>query len=217
MRKIFYIIILFGYTSFGQQVINYKGESINKMDSQNNKIGLWKIFDLKRNIEAYGEIENNEKFAEINYSINGKLFATQKQDSIVIFYEDNEKIETIFSWKNRENPIIKKDGNPINDVTKKKFFQTAELPAMFYGGAEGIAKFFKKNVDTRIIGDASGKIIIEVVINKDGKVESPMIVSSSIPKLNEECIRVANKMPRWQPGIQQGHFVRTTFRIPLTF
>ena len=217
MRRIFYIIILISYSCFAQQVINYKGESINKMDSENNKIGLWKIFDLKKGIEAYGEIENNEKFAEINYSINGKLFATQKQDSIILFYEDNEKIETIFSWKNRENPIIRKDGNPINDATKKKFFQTAKLPAMFYGGMEAIAKYFKKNVDTRIIDDMSGKIIIEIVINKDGFVENPMIVNSSIPKLNDECIRAAKKMPRWQPGIQQGYFVRTQFRIPLTF
>ncbi len=34
MRIIFYIIILFGYTCFAQQVINYKGESINKMEQE---------------------------------------------------------------------------------------------------------------------------------------------------------------------------------------
>ncbi len=217
MKKILFILTLFGYNCLAQQVINYQGESINKMDSENNKVGFWKIFDLKRGIEAYGEIENNEKFSEINYSINGELFATQKHDWIILIYVDNEKTETIFSWKNRENPIVRKDGNPISEVTKKKFFNTAELPAMFYGGVGAIAKYFKKNVDTRIAGEASGKIIIEVVINKDGNVESPMIVSSTIPQLNEECIRAAKKMPRWQPGIQQGYFVRTKFRIPINF
>lgn len=62
-----------------------------------------------------------------------------------------------------------------------------------------------------------GKVLVEFATDIDGNVDGIMIVKSSNPALNSEVIKLIKSMPRWQPGFQQGHFVRVITRLPINF
>ena len=62
MKKLLLLTFLIcGITSFSQKIIEYKGEKINALDENNNKTGIWKLFDEEKNI-LYSVIKdyNNE-------------------------------------------------------------------------------------------------------------------------------------------------------------
>lgn len=197
-------------------MIFFDNISINGITADGTKTGFWKIYDLKRNIVASGTVKDNSQFDEVNYFLDGKIFATQKQDSIIIFYKDKQRIHTRFSRKNRNAPIVNENGEPIDEETKMKYYQCAELPVMFYGGSPAIAQYIKNNIGKAYAGKR-GRLTLEIVIDIDGKIEAANVVKSDNPSLNSEAIRLIKNMPRWQPGMQQGHFVRTRMQIPLTF
>lgn len=217
MKKIVYLFLLVQMQLWSQNVIFYNNDSINKMDSNKHKTGFWKLYDLKRGITVSGEVKNNQKFKEVDYFINGKPFVSHKQDSILIFYIDGKRIKTKLSKRKQGIPIVKENGEPIDDEIKDKYFEITELTPMFYGGEKAISDYISKNVNKNLIQRSAGRVVVEFVINIDGMTEGFMIVNSENPVLNQEAIRLIKNMPRWQPGFQQGSFVRTVYRLPINF
>ena len=62
-----------------------------------------------------------------------------------------------------------------------------------------------------------GQVVIQIVIDKDGKIHDPKIVRGISPELNAEAIRVISNMPQWIPGKQKGKNVATRFTLPVRF
>ena len=44
----------------------------------------------------------------------------------------------------------------------------------------------------------------QFIVEKDGSISQPRILSSSDPRFEAEALRVVSLMPRWKPGRQQG-------------
>jgi hypothetical protein len=204
-------------SSWSQSVIFYNNDSINAIDKNNNKVGFWKLYDLERSITVSGKVKNNQKFQEVDYIIEGKIFATQKQDSILMFYKEGSRLRAKLSRKNKGLTIVLENGKPLDEETQTKFFQAAEIPNMYYGGSKSMAAFIEKQRNSSPLKNMFGEIVVEFVTDIDGKTVNVMIVTSSNPALNGEVIKLIKSMPRWQPGFQQGHFVRVMRRIPLKF
>ena len=62
-----------------------------------------------------------------------------------------------------------------------------------------------------------GRVILEVVISKDGDVTNVKVVKGVDPLLDKEALRVINLMPKWKPGKQRGEAVNVKYTIPVTF
>ena len=56
-----------------------------------------------------------------------------------------------------------------------------------------------------------------VIINTDGTITTPKIVTSVCDELDNEALRVIRMMPKWKPGKDHGKPCRTYFRIPIVF
>lgn len=216
MNKLLCLLLFISFQLRAQDMINYNNAAINGIDANNMKVGFWKLYDLNRDITVSGTVADNQKFSDVSYFIGGKIFATQKQDSIIIFYVDGQRIKTKLSWKNRETPIVSENGEPIDKAIKTKFFQSYELPAMYYGGLQAMSQYFSNKMRPEGNG-LKGLVVVSVVIDIGGKVEKATIRSSENRFLNEEALQLVRDMPRWQPGFQAGHFVRTTIDIPIRF
>ena len=106
--------------------------TIKKLDFGNFMI--W-----KENITVSGQVSNNEKFQDVDYFIDGKPFVTQKHDSILIFYSNGTRVKAKLSKGKRVNPSLKENVEPIGEELKNKFFHSAELSPMFYGGQKAIS------------------------------------------------------------------------------
>lgn len=200
----------------GQNMIRVNNTEINGIDSEGKKVGFWKLYDVKRNITASGTVADNSKFAEVSYFVDNKIFATQKQDSIIIFYVDGQRIKTKLSWRDRRNPIIKDNGEPLEKVLQTKFFKISEMPVMYYGGEPALERYLNKKIGMAGNG-LMGRVVVSVVIDIDGKVANATIKSSDNHKLNSDALWLVENMPRWQPGLQSGTFVRTQIDIPIFF
>ncbi len=145
---------------------------------------------------------------------------------------DKTEIEKIVSKNTNNNGV--KAGNssdtsntnaPSNIESKGKIIEDPidtslhdmtidELPR-FPGSDRSLSEFIRKNLNFKE-EKFSGKIGVQFVVNKDGSLTDVKIYrGSEYSSLNNEAIRVINKMPNWEPGKINGHPVRTRVILPI--
>ena len=65
--------------------------------------------------------------------------------------------------------------------------------------------------------NVQGKVIVALVIEKDGTVSNARIVNGLIPAQDKEVLRVVNSLRKWKPGMHNGQPVRVAYNVPLNF
>ena len=65
--------------------------------------------------------------------------------------------------------------------------------------------------------DVQGMVLVDFVINTEGKATDPKIVRSLSPECDAEVIRVVSLMPAWTPGQQDGETVNVKYTLPVMF
>lgn len=94
-----------------------------------------------------------------------------------------------------------------------------EMP-QFPGGEEGLMKYLAKNVKypyEAMKGNKQGRVDVEIVINTEGWVTNARIVQGADTYLDAEALRIANAMPKWKPGMQNGKPVNVKYTFPIIF
>ena len=92
----------------------------------------------------------------------------------------------------------------------------------FPGGTKALMEYLARNIKYEgpiAQGDIgiSGRVIIQIIIDKEGNVTDPKVVRSVDPYLDKEALRVVSHMPKWTPGTQQGKPVAVKYSIPVVF
>lgn len=98
--------------------------------------------------------------------------------------------------------------------------RTVEQLPEFPGGIVTFMKWLTRNLHYPPQAQQQkiqGKVVVSFIVNKDGTIASPSIVSSADPLLDREALRVIRMMPKWKPGLQNGKPCRTLFAIPVNF
>ncbi len=62
-----------------------------------------------------------------------------------------------------------------------------------------------------------GKVIVEFIVEKDGRISDVKALKKAGYGFDEEAIRVITAMPSWKPGKQNGKTVRVSCRLPVSF
>ena len=62
-----------------------------------------------------------------------------------------------------------------------------------------------------------GRVMVQLVIGKDGSIESAQAPRSPHEALSKEAIRLVKSMPKWEPGRHNGRMVRSYLYLPITF
>lgn len=90
----------------------------------------------------------------------------------------------------------------------------------FPGGQKKLDKFLAKNIryphgsfSKRI----QGKVLLSMIIEKDGSLTDIKVVSSVSDDIDAEAIRVMKLSPKWNPGYQGGRPVRVMYMQPVNF
>jgi protein TonB len=84
-------------------------------------------------------------------------------------------------------------------LTNKEYYRLVDTMPEYPGGKLEMVKFFMSNFNY-LEPEATGRIIIEFTVNKEGKLEDFKILRSLIDLLDNEAIRVMKLMPNWKPG-----------------
>ena len=108
----------------------------------------------------------------------------------------------------------------VEEVKEEEIFAVVEEEPAFPGGENALYEFLDKNlVYPRPARDAGieGVVMVEFVVEPNGKLSHVSAIRKVAPSLDEEAIRVVKMMPAWSPGKQRGKAVRTYFRLPINF
>lgn len=108
---------------------------------------------------------------------------------------------------------------PINFVLDGSREDVDQLPE-FPGGLEAYMKFMQDNLkypkECEEKGE-EGRVLIQVVIDKEGNVTNAELKKSVNELLDAEALRVVKSMPKWIPGQDGGEAVDVKYVIPVTF
>ena len=105
-------------------------------------------------------------------------------------------------------------------ATAEKVFDVVDELPSFPGGQGAMMEFLSKNIKYPIVAEENGiqgRVLVKIVIKKDGTIDSPKVIKSVDPSLDKEAIRVVKTMPKWIPGKQKGKPVYVSFTVPVTF
>lgn len=109
--------------------------------------------------------------------------------------------------------------NQITEETDQPFVIVEQMP-QFPGGDAEMLKFIYKNLrypTTASEMSISGKVIVNFVVDRDGKITRIKVVRGIGGGCDEEAVRVLTKMPPWSPGKQGGRTVLVSFTVPFVF
>lgn len=62
-----------------------------------------------------------------------------------------------------------------------------------------------------------GKVLVEFIVTKSGKIENLKIVKELSPECNAEVLRILRSMPDWTPGTKNGMPVNSKYILPVSF
>ena len=146
---------------------------------------------------------------------------TQKEDNTARGVVNQEGSDNADKFKAVHEQVVVKEPEPEKAKPKEEeIFVAVEQQAEFPGGQGALMKFLSNNIrypESAQQNDIQGRVIVKFVVEKDGSIGNVTVVKGVDRDLDREAIRVVKKMPRWQPGKNNGVAVRSYFNLPVTF
>lgn len=101
-----------------------------------------------------------------------------------------------------------------------KVWDHSEVMPAYKGGLEAMVKFLSKQIrypaQARRNG-TEGTVFISFIIGMDGKVIQAVVFKGISKECDAEALRVINRMPTWNPGLQGGNPVMVRMMLPIKF
>ena len=99
-------------------------------------------------------------------------------------------------------------------------YEVAEVMPEFPGGTQALFKFISENLEYpqhAIDGQIEGRVVVQFVVDKTGKVGNIQVVRSIDKLLDQAAIDVVRALPAWKPGMQNGKQVNVRYTLPVSF
>ena len=112
------------------------------------------------------------------------------------------------------------EGGSVKGENEDEVFTMVEVMPKFPGGQAGLFQYLARSIKYPVIAQKSkeqGRVIIQMVISKDGSLSNIKVLRSVSPSLDAEAVRVVGNMPKWEPGMQKGQPVSVKYTIPIVF
>ena len=118
--------------------------------------------------------------------------------------------------KASENATKEEQNNPDENGV----YQVCEVMPEFPGGMQECMKWLGKNIKypaEAIEKGIQGRVILQMVVEKDGSITNAKVVRSVDPLLDKEALRVINLSPKWNPAKHKGEAVKVRYTLPVMF
>jgi protein TonB len=136
--------------------------------------------------------------------------------------KNDAKIETQIDFADfTEDEIIVEEIEVVDEVAEEAAFIKVEVMPSFMGGGLNtfrmwVAQEFKIPAIAAENG-IQGKVVVQFVIEKDGRLSSIEFLQSPDRVYEDEVRRVLMKSPKWTPGKQRNQTVRVKYTLPVDF
>lgn len=156
---------------------------------------------------------------------------TEKDTQAIIDYEDMEReLEYIYNFtlslaNLSDAPAFREikapsRGPSYDDVVS---FNECDQPPLFLNSADPV-KFLREWVyrylkypESAILDGIQGRVMVDFIIEKDGKVTDVRVTRGVSEELDAEAVKVVSASPKWKAGRVDGEKVRTSMSIPVEF
>lgn len=101
-----------------------------------------------------------------------------------------------------------------NDCDQRPMFLNSPDPRQFL---EKWVYQYLKYPEKALIDGTQGRVMVDFIIGKDGKVSDVRVVKSVSSELDAEAVKVISASPKWKPGRVAGEKVRVSMTIPVEF
>lgn len=101
------------------------------------------------------------------------------------------------------------------DATDEDHYIVVEQMPKLKGGLEGLASKVTYPEPARQAG-IEGRVIVQFIVNEEGKVENPKVIRGIGGGADEEALRVV-RQAEFEAGKQQGEAVRVQYSLPIIF
>lgn len=148
-----------------------------------------------------------------------------KQVTMINIVEDDVEVEDDIEIDvEADQETVVDDFVPVVDdeeeVVEMEIFTVVESMPEFPGGDAARMKFLQENIKYPQMARESGiqgTVYVTFVVEPDGSVSDVRVLRGIGGGCDEEAVRVIQKMPRWNAGMQRGKPVRVQFNMPIKF
>lgn len=114
-----------------------------------------------------------------------------------------------------------KTGETPANADASGYYNSVETLPTYPGGQAALDQFINDNVtypDKAIDNNKEGTVIVSFGIDENGKVTNAKVTSQVVGDgLEDEALKVINKMPAWTPGMVKGKKVKSRYSLPIRF
>ena len=132
---------------------------------------------------------------------------------------DNGQTDRLnFQTAVNEVVVEKKEEKPM-EVPEKVFTAVEQMP-QFPGGEIALMKYLQSHINYPPMAaenNVQGRVVVQFVVDKTGKVGEVKIVRSVDKDLDKEAARVCASLPKFTPGRQNGQAVSVWYTLPVSF
>ena len=118
------------------------------------------------------------------------------------------------------NEVVVEDKKPAVEAKPEEVFKSVEQMPQFPGGEAALMKFLASHINYPPMAaenNVQGKVIVQFVVDKTGKVGEVKVVRNVDKDLDNEAIRVCKALPKFTPGRQNGRPVSVWYTLPIQF
>ncbi len=197
---------------------------LTKVDSYTMEGKLIETAYYKRYVEPiYQRIKEGK--STLYYEEDGKtkaivLYDDGKLQSVKAYYPDG-KLQREDSYDKKGK--LKKSFLYDTDGKATKNRDPWERQPQFPGGNIALMNAVNSTLkypENALDANITGRVILQFVIGKNGKITQTEVVRPVHYLLDKEALRVINEIGRkytWKPGIEHGEKVRVRYTVPISF
>lgn len=126
----------------------------------------------------------------------------------------------IFSLSLAAQEIVVPDQGNVHEADSGKVYDSSEPYPSFPGGQRERMVFLTNNIvypEAEKKARVQGTVFVNFIVEKDGSITHIKVLKSVSKGIDKEVIRVIKKMPKWEPGKQNGVPVRVRTNMPIKF
>ena len=115
--------------------------------------------------------------------------------------------------------VVEEKAERPKEVVEQVFTAVEQMP-QFPGGEAALMKYLQAHINYPPMAaemNVQGKVIVQFVVDKTGKVGEVKVVRSVDKELDREAARVCKSLPKFTPGRQNGQAVSVWYTLPVNF
>ena len=135
----------------------------------------------------------------------------------VDFDQGTDNKAVIREFKNEV--VVEEKVEKPKEVVEEVFTVVEQMP-QFPGGEAALMKYLQSHINYPPMAaenNVQGKVVVQFVVDKTGKVGEVKVVRSVDKDLDREAVRVCKSLPKFTPGRQNGQAVSVWYTLPVTF